>query len=125
MRHFKKPKKYMVIQDRESDYPNPINLKTNDRVEILGVYCGKEAWPDWIRCRNQGNEGWVPRQIIQIAGNEGTVLEEYLALEMSIEKDDIIYGEKEINGWIWGTNQTTGEMGWVPLENVIESEDPN
>ncbi|HEX7712483.1 MAG TPA: SH3 domain-containing protein [Bacillota bacterium] len=123
MIHFEKNRKYIVIQDRESDYPDPISLKPNDRVEVVGEYSGKEAWPDWIRCRNQGNEGWVPRQIIQIQGNAGIILEEYSASEMRIGKNDIINGEKEVNGWIWGTNQTNGEVGWVPLEYISETDD--
>lgn len=123
MIHFKKRKKYIVIQDRESDYPDPIRLKPNDRVEIIGEYSGKESWPDWIRCRSGGNEGWVPRQIIRMEGNEGIILEEYSAAEMRIKNRDVVYGEKEVNGWVWGINGRTGEVGWVPLENVKNFED--
>lgn len=73
-----------------------------------------------MRCNNRKNEGWAPKQIIKIIGNEGIVLEDYSANEMRIRKGEIVYGEKELNGWIWGTNSITKEAGWAPSENVIE-----
>ncbi len=113
-------KKYVVIQNRKSDYPEPLQLKKGDVVHIGRAFSGKDGWENWIFCTKDGISGWVPQQIIENNKDmTGSIIEDYSARELEIFKGEIIVAEKEMNGWIWGFKENDkADKGWVPLENV-------
>jgi len=62
----------------------------------------------------------VPLQIIErLEGNRGIIKEDYTANELCVVRGEVIIGEKELNGWLFGYKQDNDHTeGWVPLENV-------
>ena len=114
--------KYIVIEKHETEFPNPIFLKNEEKV-IIGEE-SKDTWANWVFCTksDKSNSGWVPKQIIRYEGSFGYILEEYYAKELNIEKGCIINGFKELNGWIWCECESTNEIGWVPLKNIEKME---
>lgn len=114
---------FRVLQSRRTDYPEPIVLKKGEMVMVGEEYKGKGTWKGWIWCESPAGKGWVPYQIIEmISDSIGKVKEDYIATEMNVEKDELIEGDKELNGWVWGRNVTKNEYGWVPLE-ILKKED--
>ena len=51
--------------------------------------------------------------------SDGTVLEDYSAKELEVEKDEIVEGNKELNGWVWCSKLSGMEEGWLPKEKII------
>jgi len=110
--------KYIVIKNRISDYPNPIELKKNEIVSIGEEYTEKDNWSNWIKCSNQKNiSSWVPKQILKIETNLAIVLEDYSANELNINIREEVEVIKKMNGWAWSRN-SNNELGWIPLENI-------
>lgn len=114
--------KHIIIESRNTEFPNPILLKKGMVVE-LGDESKSENWKNWIWCITEDNKGWAPIQIIKrIDKSHGVVLEDYSALELNISKDDLFISDKEMNGWYFGYKINDPNIkGWVPKENVIVS----
>jgi len=118
-----KPNRYRVIQSRKTNYSDPIVLKKGETVTIGEEYKEKDTWKGWIWCETPEKKCWVPYQIIEKQNErQGKLKEEYIATELSVDKDNLIEVEKELNGWAWGRNVYKNEYGWVPLE-TLEKED--
>jgi len=81
--------KIKVITRHESNYPNPINLKKGEWVET-----GKEddQYPGWIWTTTQnGDSGWVPKQILSRKQNQALILENYCAKELpELREEDFV-----------------------------------
>jgi len=111
-------KKYKIIKERTSDYPNPIELKKNETVIVGEEYFGNKDWVNWIKCTNHKNiTGWVPKQILKIEKDTAVVLEDYSANELNINIDEEVEIIKTINGWAW-SRKSKNEIGWIPLESI-------
>jgi hypothetical protein len=120
----KTPANYLVTERYETEFTNPITLTAGEKVTIgedPDPEMNPDTWINWEYCiKSDGsNAGFVPRQIIEIEGEHGIILENYSAKEMTVEKGEIVEGIKELNGWLWAKNKATGEIGWIPLE-VLE-----
>lgn len=77
-------------------------------------------WPNWVYCRGEKKEGWVPRQILDIRLEMVVVLDDYSAREHVLSSGDIFIAEKRLNGWIWGYKESEPDLpGWAPL-NCLE-----
>ena len=111
--------KFTVIQARKSDYPNPIILSKNTKVEI-GLRSENTEWDNWIKCKSGNISGWVPIQIILILDkNYGVVLEDYSANELDIEIDNVFISMRELNGWHYGyLENNSNNFGWIPKQNL-------
>jgi hypothetical protein len=111
-----------VIEDYQAPYPDPIQVKMGEEVNVDP---GKRTEiAGWIWCTNRaGKDGWVPRKYIEIEGNQGRMLQDYNAIELTIHVDDVLVVQKTESGFYWVRNQA-GVQGWVPIANVeaMESE---
>ncbi len=103
-------------------YPNPIELKPNELVEIKEKVNDNPNWKGWIFCESQKKtSGWVPEHIISIIeNNQGVIKEEYSAKEMNMNKGEKVIGLKELNGWFWVKRKSDNNEGWLPLEILKE-----
>jgi hypothetical protein len=112
----KTPINYIVTERHETEFTNPIMLTAGEKI-IIGEE-SSEQWLNWVYCtkNDNSNAGWVPKQMINYA--DEIILENYSAKEMTVEKDEIVEGIKELNGWLWAKNKQTSEIGWIPLENL-------
>ena len=102
---------YIVIENHRTEFPNPVILKQGEKVIIVEE--SSEKWPGWFFCSkiDGSNKGLVPKQIIK----HSTIIEDYSAKELDIDKGVIVEGIKELNGWLWLKNKSTEETGWVPM----------
>jgi len=112
---------YIVVEKYETAYPNPITLIIGEKVIIGKEYEATESenWENWVYCTkaDNSNAGWVPKQIINF--ETGLILRNYLAKELTVEKGIIIEGIEELNGWMLSKDKSTGEIGWIPMENIM------
>ncbi|MFC0523744.1 SH3 domain-containing protein [Pontibacillus salicampi] len=108
---------YIVTKNHTSNYPNPIKLTKGQTVSIGERYTGNENWYNWIYCYTIDSklEGWVPEQIIEAPGK---VLEDYIAKELNVEIGELLFKQKDLNGWCWAKKLNSSNEGWVPNENV-------
>jgi hypothetical protein len=114
---------YIVTKSHETEFPNPITLTAGEKVMIgedPNPEVNHDTWINWAYCIKEdgSNAGFVPEQIIRKEGSYGIVLENYSAHEMTVSEGETLEGTKELNGWLWARNKRTGELGWIPLENV-------
>jgi SH3-like domain-containing protein len=109
----------VVTQAYQRVYESPITLKANESVRITK----RDLWNDderyvWIWCINaDGKEGWVPESFIKRDGDEGTAIQEYNAIELSVEEGETVTIREEVNGWYWVTD-SDGNAGWVPITHI-------
>lgn len=111
---------YLVIKDHETEYPNPITLKIGEKVIIGEEHepVEGEDWENWVYCikEDNSNAGWVPKQIIDY--KKEVILRDYSAKELTIAEGAIVESLEEMNGWLLSKDKSTGEIGWIPLENI-------
>ncbi len=109
---------YRVIKEHISSCPEPIDLKTEEKVIVGREYNEDPDWEGWIWCESMtGKKGWVPKQYMEITGNTGIVLCDYSANELTVKVGEEITVYKMENGWVWSKNPI-GAIGWVPLKNI-------
>ena len=116
----KRQKRYQVIQDYQSPYPNPILFHKGEEVEVGSEFTDNPDWKDWVWCEGQiDNQAWVPKQYLDIKANQGTFITEYNALELSVAVGEALRVYETVNGFGMAEKQN-GERGWVPLKNLHE-----
>lgn len=106
-----------VVKEHCSNYPNPLDFKENDILEI-----GREddEYPGWIWVKSSsGIEGWAPLDYIEIFEDsvQGRATCDYCARELELRIGEQIQIEFTLNGWHYATN-TKSESGWVPQDCV-------
>lgn len=116
------PKKYLVIQNHASEYPEPISFKKGAPLAVGEKYEGPEGWNDWFFCQTPNQRGgWVLAQIIDFSyGDTAHAREDYTARELNVQIDDLLFGSRTLNGWVWCNHASNGASGWVPLANLQE-----
>ncbi|MEG0943056.1 MAG: SH3 domain-containing protein [Angelakisella sp.] len=113
-------KEYQVIEDYQNSNPDPIEMISGD-ILCLGERSNENGpWANWIYCISQRTqkEGWVPVQLLEIAGDVGVATADYTAKEMTVAVGDAVDGGHELNGWIWCVRKADLEFGWVPKDNL-------
>ncbi len=118
--------KYIVIAEWNKSYQDTIVLQKDNKVIVdFSIKDSTPEWENWVWCISiDGKEGWVPLQILKINNfisadkKEALVLENYSADELTVLKDEILIGERILNGWLWCSKKNDTVKGWVPLNNV-------
>ena len=106
-----------VIEDYQAPYPDPIQVKKSETV-MLGLQ--KETpITGWVWCTNvEGKSGWVPESYIDIENGEtGKMRCDYDAIELAIQKDELLTVYKEESDFYWARNED-GQEGWIPVDHV-------
>ena len=105
----------IVQKDHQSEFPNPIIVKQNDKVALIKK---GSVGSGWIYCETEnGIKGWVPESYITIENETGIFLKDYDATELTVTKGEklkLFYSE---SGWYWCERQD-GATGWIPVENI-------
>lgn len=117
MTHAENGKRFLVIQDHTSEFPEPITFEKGTILTIGEKYQGKEPWENWYFCTTPGQKGgWVPAQVIEDVGAKASkALESYTARELNVVKGETVWGERILNGWVWCVKPDQSASGWVPL----------
>ncbi len=110
---------YKVIKARETEFPNPVSVKAGEHVECIEFSNADGEWAGWVLCKTHDNAGWLPHQILKIKDSSGTVTEDYCAEEFDLEVGEVLYSDKEMNGWIWGYKSfDPNKYAWAPLNHI-------
>lgn len=112
---------WIVTERHQSECPNPISFVKGTPLCVGRKYAGDEGWNDWYFCTVSGQEpGWVPGLLIEWTDStSGRANEDYTAKELDVDPGEILWGSKELNGWLWCARVSTiVEEGWVPLNCV-------
>lgn len=89
-------------------------MSKGSSIEIIRRNDGK--YREWYWCRTgDGNEAFVPGQVLEVNGSTGTFLRDYNSLELTVSRGDILIMLYEMGGWTLA-RKSTGEEGWVPSE---------
>jgi len=111
---------FRAIKEYSKSTADPIKLHAGDIVHCLEESDSMGDWPNWVLCKSNEAEGWVPAQILGREGDAASILEDYNAVEFDLSPGDVIIMEKELNGWIWGYKEgKPGIKAWAPL-NCLE-----
>lgn len=104
-----------IRQQYQSEYPNPIQVKAGERVEVGEE---DEDWPGWRWCRaKEGREGWVPIELLSEDRPLAVSLADYSANELAVEAGEEVEIEETRHGWARVRN-ARGEVGWIPESHI-------
>jgi hypothetical protein len=77
-----------------------------------------DEWPGWVWCTSEKGVGsWVPELYLARDGENGRLLVDYEATELTVSPGDRLALHHEVNGWWWAT-AVNGAQGWVPADKV-------
>lgn len=114
--------KYRVIEEHKSNNSNPINVKKGEKVKLGRISSEADGWCNWVYCFSLGSdtEGWIPEQMVKVENEYGILLNDYSAKELEVNKNNIIDGDIEFNGWLWCSKLNETTFGWIPNEKIVE-----
>lgn len=106
-----------VIKAYERQYQDPIRARKGDVVRVTE----RDMWQDrylWLWCiADSGKAGWTPDTFIQLDGEQGTMLRDYSAWELTVAIGETVTVIEEVGGWYWA-RKVNNEYGWVPADCV-------
>ncbi|MDC5812557.1 SH3 domain-containing protein [Vibrio europaeus] len=113
---FKVVKEYLDAPD------SPIQVVTGEELDLVEESDPKGDWANWVLCRGNNKQGWVPKQILDIDAGAVTVLEDYTAVEHSLKLGERVVKIYELNGWIWCRKLDSSEqVAWAPLNHLVST----
>ena len=111
-------KRYRVIQDYQSPYPDPIIFHKGEEVEVGKEFTDDPDWKDWVWCEGEhDNRAWVPKQYLEIHAKKGKFNTDYNALELSVVVGEMLIVHEIVNGFGMA-EKADGTRGWVPMKNL-------
>ena len=114
--------KYKVVKEYSDAPQHPIRIKKGEMLQFVEESNSDGAWANWVFCKGIDKEGWVPKQILDIEGNQVTVLKDYYAKEHNLVVDEFLIASHVLNGWIWGIKENTPEVfAWAPLNHLTKN----
>ena len=109
---------FLVIEPYHSPYPNPIIFHAGEQVTVRKEFTEDPEWKDWVWCQGKrDNQGWAPKQYLELSGRQGVFLTEYNALELSVRAGEVLKVHETVNGFAMA-EAADGRLGWVPLKNL-------
>jgi Variant SH3 domain len=100
-----------VVREYTAQYPDPITVCAGNRVQ---VGADDPEYPGWWWCTGpDGRSGWVPEQLLRREGQEGLMLRDYTAKELSVRPGAEVTVGEAMNGWVW-VSAADGGAGWIP-----------
>ena len=110
------PIPYRVVRDYTRVHADPIQLVRGDAVTVLRR---DKEYPGWLWCTNKIDQsGWVHESFLEEEDYRYIAVADYTALELTVQTDDILMGDRELAGWVLAMDKN-GAYGWVPLDHVV------
>jgi hypothetical protein len=104
-----------VVREYMAQYPDPITVREGDRVQ---VGTDDPEYPGWWWCTGpDGRAGWVPEQLLRREGQEGFMLRDYTARELSVRRGAEVTVGEAMSGWVWAAT-ADGLAGWIPMRCI-------
>lgn len=114
-------KRYIVKKNWVPQNLPPLTLKEREMVTI--VKSKKSEWTGWVFCKTKDGSGWVPEELINFTSpSRGIILENYSTKELHVRAGEPIIEIKKTAGWLWCIQERTAEVGWLPLNILVEYE---
>jgi hypothetical protein len=111
-------KKYFVIKEYLSPYPDPIHFKKGVIVDVGETYKGDPDWADWVWCTGKNkSSAWVPKQYIHYDSGQWVLKTEFNAMEISVDVGDCLDVYEIVNGFGMA-EKPDGKRGWVPMKHL-------
>jgi uncharacterized protein YgiM (DUF1202 family) len=105
----------VVIEKHQGSDNHPLIIKKG---EILRYERKETEWEGWIWCMdNSGKGGWVPEAYLNLQETHCEVLQDYNAIELTVNIGEEFIIEKEESGWFWVRDEG-GREGWIPIISV-------
>ena len=109
---------YRCIKEYRSPYPDSIAFIKGERVLIGEEYEGDPDWIDWIRCQAPDRrEAWIPKSYLVINGDEGSLVRDHDALELSLSIGDVVEISEIVKGFGLA-EKNDGRRGWAPMNHL-------
>lgn len=113
--------KYKVVKEYNNAPDSPISIEVGEVLNFIEESNPKGDWPNWLFCRSESKEGWIPKQILEVGGNKVKVLKDYNAKEHNLKLDEVLVADYELNGWIWCYKEHhKGHYGWAPRNHLLK-----
>jgi len=110
---------YTVIKEYNDAPDFPIRVEKGEKLQFIEESNPDGDWANWIYCRGNSKEGWVPKQILFIENDLVTIIQDYFAKEHTLSVDETLIKEYELNGWIWSKKLGgDNELAWAPLNHL-------
>jgi len=107
--------RYHVIKAHRPDSRTPLTARKGKRLRFERR---QTKWEGWLWCETQGGKtGWVPESWVRIKGESCVMIRNYDARELTVDRGTTLIGLLTESGWLIAET-SSGERGWVPLENV-------
>ena len=111
--------RYKAVKEYNDAPPNPISISRGEELVLVEESDPSGDWPNWVYCKGDNKEGWVPKQIVDAEGEKLISSEDYSAKEHDLKTGDILISTKELNGWIWSHKEQEPDMwAWAPLNHL-------
>jgi len=105
----------VVIEKHQASDKYPLIITKG---ETLKFERKETEWDGWIWCiNNDGKGGWVPETYLELQEEVCDVLQNYNAIELTVNIGEEFMIEEEESDWFWLNNEK-GKEGWVPKKNV-------
>ncbi|WP_375753595.1 SH3 domain-containing protein [Vibrio sp. HN007] len=111
--------KYKVIDPYNDAPEHPIKIEKGEVLKVVEQSDPNGPWPNWVNCKGIGKQGWVPKQILDIEGEQAVTNQDYYAKEHHLALGETLIAEYSLNGWIWGTKEGESDnSAWAPLNHL-------
>ncbi|MGP6207480.1 SH3 domain-containing protein [Cuniculiplasma sp. SKW3] len=112
--------KYRVIKGHHRSYNLAPTFQSGTKVTMNRR---DDEWPSWIWCTDDSGQcAWIPEQLLSLLDFNRAILKTfYDSNELTVEAGEIVYGSKNIDGWVW-CRDSAGKEGWIPESN-LENDD--
>lgn len=106
-----------VIKAHTRSYDDPLRVRKGDLVQITKRDLWNDRFP-WVwGIADDGREGWIPEAYVEQEGEQGSLVRDYNAIELTVALGDNLTIIDDTSGWYWVQNSRR-EFGWVPVECV-------
>ncbi len=111
--------RYKVVESYTDNPEHPIQIVSGELLQFIEESNSEGDWANWVFCRGENKQGWVPKQILDIQDQNVEVLQDYHAIEHELSLGEILVQEFELNGWIWCEKVgSEGKFAWAPLNHL-------
>lgn len=111
---------YRVKENHHRSFTKAPNVQAGEVVRFLRE---DEKNPGWFfGATFEGVEGYFPNDWFNLRpeGGEATAIRAYDALELTVEKGEMVEAIAEAAGWLL-VKTSDARVGWIPQANVAES----
>jgi hypothetical protein len=112
---------YKVVKEYKDGPEQPIKVVKGEILQCVEESNPDGDWPNWVFCKGEGKQGWVPKQILTLLDNQATVQQDYYAIEHCLSVGELLTAHSTLNGWIWGVKiDAPQECAWAPLNHLAQ-----